>query len=430
MKTIKTLIILILTAVAAHADTIATVDTTSGPHTSGSGATYYGDTAKAAFEKVNGNFVLIWGIVSNGITGVTFTNTLTLSPGSSATAAVVGYASHTAILQLGIPKGTPGTNFVTVFDPTNSILSSRRITTYSTNNITWGTSNYLAYVPGLSDYAVSFGQLGAVGFTPGTNVYGTLNGSYDGTSWFSISNTFQTTNWIYVSAMGAGGGLGSCILYSIDQLVLLGRTNYFYGQSMQFDSPRNDSDASTKKYVDDQVGALKNTTFVLSTDTNNVVHYAYYGGGQTMQFDLWYQFSYIPILSLALDGSTFTNVLMDIYQTNLPASFTIQSSTNLNLGSVGFVPFTNYTLSTNSGIVTFTIPIYMSEPMRFWRAISGSKSGITANRPIQANAGAIFYRTNAWTAIEITNNGGFAPWLSNYTRVWWSVNSNNVIYNQ
>lgn len=415
---------------AAKADpTIHLIDQVNF-YTNSTGGVSVGEYPKLAWSNANYNFTLIWTIVSNGVTGIQFTNTHALPAGSTPTASIVGYIGHAAIIELGLPSGYDGTNFITVFDPTNSIVSSRKILTYSTNNITWGTSNYLARVNGLSDFTASFGQLGGTSFTPGTNVFGQLVGSYNGTTgWFVISNTFRTTNTISISAVGAGGGLGNAQLYTIDHLELLGRTNYLYGQEIQFDEPVQKSDAATKNYVDNQVGALKNATFVLSTDTNNVVHYAYYGGGQTMQFDLWYQFIGIPINSLVLDGSTYTNVLMDIYQTNLTSSFTIQSSTNLNLGSVGFTTFTNYTLSTNTGVVTFTIPIYDSEPMRFWRAISGSKSGVTASTPLQMNAGAIFYRTNPWTAVELTNKGGFAPWLSNYTKVWYSVNSNNVIRN-
>jgi hypothetical protein len=115
--------------------------------------------------------------------------------------------------------GVVVTNTVTVYDFTNHVLSSRQVTTYSTNNITWATSNFLARVTGLYSWSVNFGQLGGGGLTPATNVDGDLFGSLNGSNgWFTITNGYRTTNDISVAAVGAGGGLGNATLYSIISL--------------------------------------------------------------------------------------------------------------------------------------------------------------------------------------------------------------------
>jgi hypothetical protein len=147
--------------------------------------------------------------------------------------------------------------------------------------------------------------------------------------------------------------------------------------------------------------------------------------------DLWNAFTFIPLVSFSLSG---TNVLMVLNQTNLTTGYTIQSTTNLLNGSAGWMTFTNYTLSTNTGLVTFTMPIKPGESQRFWRALASSAFGV--NLP----QGTI-YPSNTWNYAAITNQMGIGSiwtgnsngqpvlvslWKSNAAQCYYLVPSNGV----
>ncbi len=264
---------------------------------------------------------------------------------------------------------------------TNQILSSQQLIAYSNTNIVWGTSNYLTRsANGVYSWFLQGGQLGGSGLTAGTNVFIQLCGSYTGTNaWFVLTNGFTTTNAISLSTSGAGGGLGNCTVYYLDHPELLGKTNGFFGQIMQFPAPKNPSDAATKGYVDIAIANVSNGNWIGNLDSNATWHFTYSWNNFEIA-DLASYLTYIPITNLFVDG-TATNVALQIMQTNLTNGFTIQSSTNLSI-TAGFTLFTNYTLSTNTGVVTFTIPINFNEGQRFWRAVSGSSASVTFFTPV------------------------------------------------
>jgi len=87
-------------------------------------------------------------------------------------------------ISIGVPQGLTGatgamgaagtntvTNIFTAFNFTNQVLGNRRTVLFSTNNFTFGTSNFLARVPNLYNELMEPGMLGAAGLTPGTNVF-------------------------------------------------------------------------------------------------------------------------------------------------------------------------------------------------------------------------------------------------------------------
>lgn len=241
---------------------------------------------------------------------------------------------------------------------------------------------------------VSFGILGG-GMAPGTNVFGQLNGSYTGTNaWFVITNGFTTTNMISIAATGAGGGQGLATLWTLDHWELLGHTNYFFGQQMRFGNPVDQADAATKGYADTLFANAFDRNWTSYTATNGVYHFVYSYQNFTV-FDISSVTVWIPIQSFSIDG-TGTNVLIGIAQTNLTAGYQIQSSTNLAL-TAGFTTYTNYTMTTNSGVVTFKAPIFFNENARFYRAISSA-----FNVPVAFNSGT-FFPSNAWNLTAITN---------------------------
>jgi hypothetical protein len=307
--------------------------------------------------------------------------------------------------------GVTITNTITMYNFTNALLSSRQILVYQTNNIVWGTSNYLARCSnGLQAYNVSFGTLGGDSLLPGTNVNGHLVGSYTGTSsWFTLTNGFFTTNAISISAVGAGGGLGFAALYTVDHFELLGRTNYLYGQYTRFDAPRDPNDAATKNYVDTAVANIKDGAFTTWT-TNGTTHFAFQRNLTTI-FDMMATASYVPITGISLDG-TGTNALMTCYATNLPSGFTVQSSTNLLLLS-SWTAWTNYSTNISAGVVTFTLPLDFNEPQRFWRIQATGSTAAAFYSPLTVAAGT-FWPSNSWNLAAITNGmANFGFWTGN-----------------
>jgi hypothetical protein len=304
------------------------------------------------------------------------------------------------------------TNTITAYAFSNQFLSSALLTTFSTNNITWGTSNFLARVNGLFSYTLNGGMLGGGGLAPGTNVDIRLTGSYSGTNaWFVVTNGFKTTNTISIAATGAGGGLGNAALYVLDHPELEGRTNSFFGQYVRFSSPVDPSDAATKSYVDTAVANVKDGGFS-SYSSNGLSHFVWSYQNRIV-FDITSATTWIPLKGSSVDGS-YTHILVDVYQTNLTAGYDFQSSTNLAI-TAGFTTFTNYTLSTNTGVVTFTVPIVTTEPQRFFRVISSIASGAAFNVPLTLNVGTL-YPSNTWSLTTITSS------IPNFG--WWVGTSN------
>jgi hypothetical protein len=304
------------------------------------------------------------------------------------------------------------TNTITAYAFSNQFLSSALLTTFSTNNITWGTSNFLARVNGLFSYTLNGGMLGGGGLAPGTNVDIRLTGSYSGTNaWFVVTNGFKTTNTISIAATGAGGGLGNAALYVLDHPELEGRTNSFFGQYVRFSSPVDPSDAATKSYVDTAVANVKDGGFS-SYSSNGLSHFVWSYQNRIV-FDITSATTWIPLKGSSVDGS-YTHILVDVYQTNLTSGYDFQSSTNLAL-TAGFTTLTNYTLSTNTGVVTFSVPIATTEPQRFFRIISSIASGAAFNVPLTLNGGTI-YPSNTWSLTTITSS------IPNFG--WWVGTSN------
>src|ERR1035437_4660938 len=298
--------------------------------------------------------------------------------------------------------------------PTNIVLSSKQIITYTTNFASWSGSNFLARVNGLYSWFYYFGDDGG---NPPMAIPASLVGSYTGTNgWFVITNGFSTTNLISVSiitngATARGGTMvnpGGARLYSIDHFELLGKTNYYFGQHQRFDPPTDGNDAATKTYADALFANAFNNNFstVISSNTTHLI----YSFQNSTIFDMSSVMTWIQITNAGVDA-TGTNFAIGILQTNLSGGYVLQTSTNLALVA-GWVPQTNgFTLSTNTGVVTFTIPINFAEDMRFWRVIKGSSSTAAFNVPRTLNGGTI-YPSNAWNLASITNAmPNFSTWV-------------------
>ena len=326
---------------------------------------------------------------TNGLSPTISVGTVTTGAAGSAVVVTNVGSSTVMVLNFAIPQGSngpagpAGTNTVTVMNFSNQVLSSQQILAYSTNNIVWGTSNYVGTVPGFYTVAFNGGQLGVGGISPTvTNVTQNLYGSTNGdVSWFLICSnggvsTFTSTNPVDLSVSGAGGGLGSLQVYYVDHPELIGRTNGHFGQVDLYDDPTQAQQGATKNYVDTAIASANASLFQASTDTNNVKHYSYSAGGSTI-FDMANQQVFIG-LGFSVSG---TNLIVKAAQTNLTAGYTMQMSTNLTLSpNNGFTTFTNILgFSTNSGIVSFTNAIKSSIPTAFYRILSSSSSSSSSS---------------------------------------------------
>lgn len=325
---------------------------------------------------------------------VIFTNTVTLAAGSNAYC--VNFGGMAGVFQLGIPQGAtgpagangangatgpagaPGTNFVTVNQFTNVVLSSQEYLAFSTNYVTWSTSNFLARVPALWTWNI-YGGYSGTGPSLGTNIPITLVGSYSGTNgWFTLTNGFSTTNAISVAAIGPGGGQGNANLYYVDHPELIGRTNSFFGQFYQFPNPINGTDAANKSYVDLSIAALSSLwlTFV---DASSATHTAFFRNQVTLA-DFVTRYGWVPITSATVDG-TGTNLLLTMNSNTLAGGYQILSGTNL-LTAANWGTWTNYTATNVAGVVTLTIPLNLSQPMQFFSAQTGNQSALVLNVPL------------------------------------------------
>ena len=311
------------------------------------------------------------------LTNLVFTAT-NLPAGSAPTAVVTGVTNGIAYVLQGIPAGAPGTNTVTAYNLSNSVYTSSRLTTLTTNNAPWGRSNYLGRVNGLYDWTLNPGTDGG---NPPMVIPMSLIGSFTGTNaWFVITNGFTTTNYISVSYITNGlslaglarATLGNVKLYSIDHWELLGRTNNYFGQHQRFDVPVDGSDATTKSYVDTAIANALDGRLVGSF-SNFVYHLSYAKGNGTI-LDIASTTVVLPI-AMVVDG-TGTNLAITTPVTNLVSGWSVVSSTNLLLVN-GFTTYTNFSTNITSGILTITTPIIFGETMRFYQVVGPGKD--TAN---------------------------------------------------
>lgn len=315
-------------------------------------------------------------------------------------------------------SGAAVTNTITVMNFSNSVLNSKEYQTYITNYAHWTGSNFLARVAGLSRFSITGGDDAG---NPPQAIPISLLGSFTGTNaFFTVTNGYWTSNtislWAISGLTNAVSGLpmvnpGFCALYSLDHWELKGRNNQFDGQTWTV----NGYPIANQNDVQNAFNSAFNGNWSFYTDTNTVYHTIYSRLGQTI-VDLASATSFVPGASAGLDG-TGTNFVMGILQTNLVAGYFVETITNLSVPN--WLLFTNYTLSTNTGVVSFTIPINITEPMRAFRARGTSTNTAIFNMPIESNGGE-YYPSNTWNLATITNR------MKNFS--FWTGNSNGAAY--
>ena len=358
------------------------------------------------------------GVIAQALTNLPalFTNTVTLAAGASAYC--VNYGGIAGVFQLGVPAGAPGTNQVTMTIFSNAVLSSLEYVLTNVSPLNFSGSNYIGRVSQFYDWDLNTPMLGGGDLVPPTNEIEAVWLSYTGTNgWFLATNNVHINTNVSVSVVGTVGSSGSLVIYGIDHWELMGRTNSYFGQCNAFPTPVNSTDAANKKYVDDSVANTLSPFLVSSV--SNTFHVVLSRNGQTV-FDLSSRGIWIPIAGLTADGSG--NVLLTIAQTNLLSGWGIQSSTNLLLVN-GWTAFSNFTLSTNSGVVTFTIPLDPTAPAQFFRAALPAQNTVSINAPVAIGALQLYAQTNTPTIGDLGNQRGGRIWVSN--GVFYATGSTN-----
>ena len=355
------------------------VDTTT-VHVVG-GVTIVGDSLPVAFGKINTNFVSLTNAPS-----VAVTNVIALTNGAVPYVTNLGN-SVVALLQFGIPAGAPGTNFVTSYALTNSMFSSATTTLLNTN-FNFALSNYLGVFTNILSAGGDAPQYGGGGMSPSLsapfNLWYSTNGTTDWTT-----NLPAFPNILYAAVLTDANGVGksgSVQFYSSEHPELDGRTNDLSRQKLRVAAPVNGSDAASKDYVDVTAANVASTKWLTSPAGDEY----YYAPNNVRVFSLFRSaLIYSTNLSIAISG---TNIVLNMATTNFVPGWQVQMATNLALNN-GFAIFTNYTLTTNSGVAVFTIPRYQLSIPSFFRIASPQTAGVTSYWPIQTPY--VWFGTNA-----------------------------------
>ena len=386
------------------------------------------DSYIVIWNKLNADIDLMWSRIQNstnggGITNFVFTTT-NVPATSNATIVVTGVTNNIAYCFAQIPAGATGpagtntvtvTNTITTYNFTNQIFSSRDYLVYGNTNLTMTTSNYLGLFTNLTSAKLTPPILGGSDFIPGTNVFEQLWYATNGSSVWS-TNLIYATNGAKVAVVGAGGGVGSVMLYANDHPELAGRHNYLNGQHLHVDAPGGDDEVVPYLTMKNAILNATGGQWIKSVDTNYVYHYSYSVNGVTLA-DFQNREGGISINSSAVDG-TGTNFQFTIYATNLVTGWHIEATTNL-ANTYGWYPFSNYTTNISAGVVTFTIPIDFTLAYgQYFRANQTLVTAFLLSAPLVVLTNTISHSTNS------TYGYGAGVWAADTNYFYVSVATN------
>jgi hypothetical protein len=318
------------------------------------------------------------------------------------TNALAEMAAFSAYLATNVSSGS-------VSLPSNVVYSVQTAIAFQTNNAYWHASNFLATVNGLYSWKIYGGSDGG---NPPFNCPVSLVGSFNGSTWFLLTNGFWCSNTISVSLV-TNGSPGDYYSFPADgghqvtpgNAVLTTLTDWSHAG--QLGVAANLAQMATTNYVANAI-ANASSSFATAT-TNATTTTTYMIAGQpiftTAQLQTWGQ----PIWT-GLDA-TGTNFLIQLMTTNI-SGFTLQSNTDLGLLN-GWQTDTNYTMVSASGTNTITIPINYAVPSTCFRIIKNTASTLTIWPTLSVPSGTL-YPSNAWSLASITNAmPNFSFWTGN-----------------
>jgi hypothetical protein len=297
---------------------------------------------------------------------------------------------------------------------TNVVLSSKQITLFTTNAFVFSGSNYVGRFEQLYSWTLTTPWVGGGGLSLPTNQTEDVWVSESGTNgWYLATNGIPIFTNVSVAIVGAAGGFGSCILYGLDHPEVFGRTNSADGQQWLIKGSPIASladIAATVHVLHPPVQLAGSWLFDSQAPTTT---------NMTVSFTLFSE----PIFQLLgsadgvhIDSATRagTNCLLLVNQTNLVTGWLVEQCTNL-AAPVIWKLFTNYTQTTNSGVLTLTVPLNLALPAQFFLIRGIASASATFFVPLSLNAGEL-YASNQWSLVYLTNQ------MSNFS--FWRGSSN------
>jgi hypothetical protein len=237
---------------------------------------------------------------------------------------------------------------------TNIVYSSQQYVLFSTNAFMMSGSNFIGTFPQLYNWVLVAPFLA---FASPFQFTEQLWGSYSGTNnWFLITNGFMTFTNISLSVVSTNSaGVGTVTLYGIDHPEQIGHVVSLDGQFLL----HNGSPIADQAYVNNYVHVMAPPvqmagSWVLDSQYTNGDTVTFYNHGVAI-FQLM---GYAPLIARSYGGmdGTRTNMLINTAVTNLVPGWVMEVCTNLS-PPIAWSPAT-YTLTTNSGVATFALPIY------------------------------------------------------------------------
>lgn len=360
------------------------------------------DSYIVIWNKLNADMNLMWQRILNGtnsgssgsITNFVLTAT-NLPAGSAATVTNLGSSGGIAYFQIGVPQGATGaagTNTINYYNLSNAVVSSQTFLALNTN-FNFALSNSIGKFTNIYSVTVNAVEVGGGGVaTPSAAAYGILF-STNGTSYQPTLPAAPNVLWLSVTSAvaGAGGVKVTCITHPEAR----GNTNDLTGQTT-FVNPATDGKSPVT--LAQMNAAIANATSGLQYD--GLWYYFAPNGNRLLEMQIP-AVLFATNLSIAIDG-TGTNWAVSLAATNFVKGWQFQMSTNLAL-LTGFQLFTNYTLSTNSGVATFTVPMYATPNTYAFFRVAAPQLGALKSDYAHAFVLGTLYPSNTWNLAVITN---------------------------
>ena len=432
----KLLLLMLLTALPALAQTNWTLSFGGYTNLVSPAYVYYGtngtdsgaDTTLAWVQKNNGNSALLARTQTNP---PVFTAT-NLPASSNAVISLMGVTNGVAYYLAGIPAGpagASGTNFVTTQVFTNVMYSTFATTLTNISVINFTGSNFIGSFPQIYQYALTLPQINGVAPAPPTTPNETvILSTNSGASWFT-NTTGTVTIWTNVQMAIIGDNsttnAGSLLVQGLNLPQYYGIVNSLVGQELLVNTAANASDPVPLGQLQTLLANATASSWQSATDTNGFPHLQYLAGGSLIM-DLNGHSIWSKINSFYLSG---TNFILTVTATNLYAGSILQMSTNLALLG-GWNIYTNFTVTTNSGVASFSIPRTAS--YAFFRVVSPQTPAVISYAPFTANF-CVISPSNSWTVnyATITNvlqPGGIANFVNSNGAGQYRIQNSNGVF--
>ena len=206
-------------------------------------------------------------------------------------------------------------------------------------------------------------------------------------------------NILWLCVTSSATGAGSVKVTSIVNPNAVGNTNDLTTQTT-YVAPATDGRSPVN--LNQLVTALGGVQSFQSSGTN----YYLALGGQKMMELANPRFIFSTNLTFVIDG-TGTNYALSLAVSNRVAGAYLIMSTNLLLPGNGFQPYASaFTLTTNSGILTYTMPMSATPKgdgfAVLFQVATPTGGSIQMDYPLTLNGGSL-YPSNTWNLVSITN---------------------------